>query len=131
MEKDNPIFKARFVAHCHRDGEKTSHVHDSTIVRQSSVRLLIALAAIMGFHVRTKDIFRSYRQSASEILREEYMRPNKHLQAPAICMLKLLRPLYGLGHSSDYWHATYAEHLMKKLGMITVSSDMSLFLDGR
>jgi len=48
VEKDNPIFKSRFAAHGNREAEKNNLVHDSTNVRQSSVRLLIALAAILG-----------------------------------------------------------------------------------
>ncbi len=49
VETDNPIFKARFVAHGNRDSEKDELVHDSTTARQISVRLLVAMAAIMGF----------------------------------------------------------------------------------
>ena len=110
------IFKARFVAHGHRDVEKHNLVHDSTNVRQSSV-LLIALAAIMGFDVWTKDISPAYLQSASKLFREVYPRPNKHLQSPAGYILKLVRPLYGLPD------ATFAEHLRKKSGIKTDASD--------
>ncbi len=49
VETDNPIFKSRFVAHGNRDSEKDELVHDSTTARQISVRLLVAMAAIMGF----------------------------------------------------------------------------------
>ena len=127
VETEKPIFKARFVAHGHRDAEKHNLVHDSTNVSQSSVRLLIELATIMGFDVWTEDISQACFQSASKLLREVYLRPNKHLQAPVGYILKLLRPLYGLADSSDYSYATFAEHLGKKLFMRTVASDMSLF----
>ncbi len=49
VETENPIFKARFMAHGNRDSERDQLVHDSTTARQISVRLLIAMAAIMGF----------------------------------------------------------------------------------
>ena len=126
VETYNPILKARLVAHGHRDMEKHNLVHDSNNVRQSSVLLLIALAAIMGFDFWTKDISQAYLQSASKLLHEFYLRPNKHLQAPAGYILKLLRPLYGLADSGDYWHATFAAHLKKNLRIQTVASDMSL-----
>ncbi len=127
VEIDNPLFKARYVSHVHRDAEKHNLVHDSTNVRQSSVRLLIALAAIMGFDVWTEYISQAYLQSASKLLQEVYLRPNKHLQAPVGYILKLLRPLYGLADSGDYWDATFAEHLKKNLGTQAVASDMTLY----
>ncbi len=123
---DIPLFKARFVAYCHFDAEKHNLVHDSTNVRQNSTRLLIALDAITGFDVWTEDISQAYLQSATKLLCEVYLRPNKHLQPPAGYILKLLRQLYGLADIGDYWHAKFAERLTKKLGMNTVASDIYL-----
>ncbi len=60
VETEKPIFKARFVAHDKRDSEKNQLVNDSTTVRQSSVRLLVAVAAIIGLDVRNEDISQAY-----------------------------------------------------------------------
>ena len=98
---DNPIFKARFLAHGCRDAEKHNLVQGSINVRQSHVRLLIAFAAIMEFDVWTEDISQAYLQSASKLLREVYRRPNKPLQSPTGYTLKLLRPLCELAGSGD------------------------------
>ncbi len=130
-ETDKPIFKERLVAYGCRDSEKHNLVHGSIYDCQSSVRLLIALAAIMVFDVRTEDISQAYLVSASKLLRKVYLRPYKHLQAPAGYKLKFLRLLYGLVGSGDYRHATFAKHLRKNLSMQTVASDLSCFLDGR
>ncbi len=81
----------------------------------------------MRFDVWTEDISQAYLKSASKLLREVYLKPNKHLQASAGYILNFLRPLYGLADSGDYWHATFVKHLTKKLGMKTVGRDMSLF----
>ncbi len=67
------IFKARFAAHRHRDAEEHYPIHDSTNVRQSSVRLLITLVAIIEFHVLTEDIPLAYLQSAIKLLCEVYL----------------------------------------------------------
>ncbi len=80
-------------------------------------------AAIKGFDVWTEVIAESYLQLASELVREVYLRPNKF----AVYILKVLRQLYGLADSGNYWHATFAEHLRKTLDMKTVASDMSSF----
>ena len=99
---EKPIFKAQFAARDHHDAEKHNLVLDSTNVHQNYVRLLIALAAITRFDVRTEDIYQMYLQSARKLLQEVYLTPNKHLQAPARYMMNLLRPLYGLADSGDY-----------------------------
>ncbi len=127
VETESPIFKARFVDHANGDSEKDQLVHDSRTPRQSSVRLLVAMAAIMGSDVWTENRSQAYLQSASELLREVYLKPNRQLKVPAGYMLKLLRPLYSLTDSGDYWHATFAKLFTHDLGMIAVSSYMSLF----
>ncbi len=60
VETDKPIFKARSIAHGHRDAGKHNLVHDSTNVRQSSIRMLIAPAAIMGFDIWTENISQTH-----------------------------------------------------------------------
>ncbi len=90
------------MAHGNRYSDNDQFVHDSTTVRQISVRLLVAMAAIMGFDIWTEDISQAFLQSASELLRDVYLKPNRQLKVPAGYVLKLLRPFYGLADSGDY-----------------------------
>ncbi len=80
-----------FVAHANRDGDKDQLVYDSTTARHSSVRLLVSMARIMGFDVWNEEMSQAYLQSASELLREVYLKPNRQLKFPAESVLKLLR----------------------------------------
>ena len=56
METDTLIYKARVVLQGHKDMEQTQPVQNSTTVRRSLTRLLIAWAAIFGLRVGTHDI---------------------------------------------------------------------------
>ena len=124
---DTSIHKAPFVVQGHKEKEKRQLVHNSTTVRQSSTSLLIALAAIFGFRVWTHDITQAYLQSAIQLLRDVYLKPSKELELGSHQLLKLLKPLYGLADSGDYWNVTMAKHVQADLGMNETAGDMSLF----
>eukprot|EP00171_Calliarthron_tuberculosum_P022791 IDg22791t1 len=126
-ETDNPVFKARYVIHGHKDREKEELVHSSTTVQQSSTRLIVSLAAMFGFRLWSQDISQAYLQSASKLLRDVYLRPGQEFDIPAGHILKLLRPLYGLADSGDYWNVTFSNHLLSDLEMKRAASDLSLF----
>jgi hypothetical protein len=48
----------------------------ATYNKQSSVRLLLATAAIMSFEVISADVTQAYRKSASELKRKVFVKPN-------------------------------------------------------
>ena len=64
------IWKARFVVQGHREKMKNSLVHDIATIKNKSVRLLIALAAIFGFRLFSTDISQSYLKSAEALIRD-------------------------------------------------------------
>ena len=61
--------KARFVLGGHCDDERKSLIHDSPTVRPESVRMLIALATILGFNIKLVDWRQGYTQALSNLLR--------------------------------------------------------------
>lgn len=126
-ETDTPRFKARFVIHGNRDKDKNALVHTSTTVKHSSTRLLVALAACFGFRIWSQDISQAYLQSASELIRDVYLKPGKDLEIEGGKLLKLLRPLYGLSDSGDYWNTTFSDHIKNDLGMKATLEDYSFF----
>lgn len=42
-------------------------------------------------------------------------------------LLKLLKPLYGLSESGDYWHETFFRHLQDDMHMTPTTGDLSFF----
>lgn len=111
----------------HTDIEKNILVHNSTNLRQTSIRLLIAIAAIFGFRLWSQDVSQAYLQSAERLMRDVYVKPTREFNLPAGHLLKLLKPLYGLSDSGDYWHATFSNHLIHDLDMTSTTGDLSLF----
>lgn len=101
-EKESPVFKARFVVQGHRDREKAALLHESTNMRQTSIKVLTAISAVFGFHIWSTDVSQAYLQSGMKLLRDVYIRPTKDFHLPPNVLLKLLRPLYGLPDAGDY-----------------------------
>lgn len=112
VETENQLFKARFVAHGNRDKEKEILVHDTTTVCHSSIRMLAAVAVNMGFDICTEDVSQAYLQSASELMRDIYIRPNKQLHMPAGHVLKLLQPLKLSKVTRHYFSNAYVDNCL-------------------
>ena len=97
------------------DKEKELLFHASTTVRQQAIRLLISLAPIMGFRIWLEDVYNGIYPGGEKILGKMYVRgqPEFHLESNEL--LEILRPLYGLADSGDYWHVTFLRHLKEDL----------------
>jgi hypothetical protein len=120
------ILKARFVLGGHRDRDKFKLVHNSTTLKQSSIRIITALASILGFRMWSTDIKQAYLQSAEDLKREIYVRPDV-MKLPPDELLQVVKPLYGLADSGDYWHETLTAHHTTKLLMEQSTGDFSFF----
>jgi hypothetical protein len=124
---ESETYKARYVVQGHRDKEKGYLVHNSTTVRQNSVRLILSTAATFGFCIWSQDVRQAYLQSSENLKRKVYLKPSKEFELPSDHFLELLKPLYGLSDSGDYWNETMTRHLKEDIKMSTISGDMSLF----
>ena len=102
-------------------------MHNSTTVRHSSIRLILSLAVTYRLRVWTHDISQAYLQSSHALTRSIYLHPPAELGLPAGTVPRLLKPIYGLADSGDYWNRTMTTHLHEDLSMESTSGDMSLF----
>jgi hypothetical protein len=91
-------FKARFCLHGHRDFMKKSMVHTSTQLSHSSTRLILAVAAVLGFDLWSTDVNQAYLQSACRLKQELFIHPQE-LVLGKNEFLQLVLPLYGLEQS--------------------------------
>jgi hypothetical protein len=124
---DEEVHKARYVVQGHKDRDKKFLVHNSTTVRQSSTRLLVSLAATLGFRIWSQDVKQAYLQSSEKLMRKVYLKPSKEFGLPQNALLELHKPLYGLADSGDYWHNTMSRHLKEDLKMKPCTGDISMF----
>ena len=122
----NEVWKARFVVQGYRDKLKTSLFHNNPNVRPHSVRLLIGLASVLGYRLFSTDVTQAYLQSADKLMRDVYLKPLKEFELAPDKMIKLLKALYCLADSGDYWGKTLSEHLRKDIGMKSTLGDEAL-----
>lgn len=93
--------------------------------------MVIALAAVFGFGVWTHDISQAYLQSAEKLMRDVFIKPSREFELAPNQLLKLLKPLYGLPDSCDYWHTTFAAHIENDLGMVADQSTFFKHVSGK
>jgi hypothetical protein len=126
-EKDGEEnLKALFVLGRHRDRDTKKLVHSSAVLKQLSVRLLLATAAIMGFEIISSDVTQAYLQSASGLKRKVFVKPNCIDLKPDE-LLQIMKPLYGLAESGDYCAQTFIRHHLTDLPMTKATGDFHLF----
>ena len=103
-------------------------VYNSTAVRQISIGLQHTLAAIFGFRIWSTDVNDAYLQSASQLLRDFYLKPGKEFELPGNQLLHLLRPLYGLADSSDCRNETFTHNIKNEQEMQQIPQCTSFFI---
>ena len=127
VDTADELFKARFVAQGHRDRDKNTLVHTATSLRHRSIRIIVALAVILGFKLWTQDVKQAFLQSKQPLAREVYIRPTPEFLLTREKLLKLLKPLYGLPDAGDYWDDTYTDFMKTDQQMVTTTLDLSFF----
>jgi hypothetical protein len=123
---DKEALKARFVLGDHRDRGKRSLLHNETTLKQSSVRLLLALRAVLGFDLWTMDVRQASLRAASNLKRDVFIRHNE-IELTQDELLQIIKPLYGLSDAGDYWAETLVQHHIRALRMSQATADFSLF----
>lgn len=121
-------YKARYVIGGHRDSMKDLIVHQSQNIQPSSIRLILALAAINSLYIWTSDVRQAYLQSDEKLSRPIFIKnvvPEFEISSDEA--LHLVKPLYGLSESGDLWFETLDKHHKKELGMKPLRSDPALY----
>ena len=126
--------KSRLVVQAYNDSEKDIVLTQSPTIQRISQRLIVCFAASLGnviIKLYLRDVTQAYVQSISELNRDFYIRPPHELAAMLgashDCILKMMKPLYGVPEAENHWFATYQKHHIQRLGMSESTYD-SCFL---
>ena len=98
---------------------------DSPTVGKGTMRLLISVAALENWKLKTTDIKSAFLQG-KELEREIYIRPPKESQTPHGIIWKLKHGLYGLKDGARQFYESVREELMK-LGFTPCKLDPAVF----
>lgn len=98
----------------------------ATDIKNVSVQILVAVAALLGYRIWTKHLVQAYLQRAQSVMRKVYVRARKEFQSEAGELLELLKPVVCLTESGDYLHATMTRHLAEDLHMRLTGGDLPL-----
>jgi hypothetical protein len=72
-------------------------------------------------------VTQAYLQSTEPLRRDVFVKPTADFDISEDKMLKLIRPLYGLADSGDYWGKTLLTHITEDLEMTSTIGDPALF----
>jgi hypothetical protein len=61
------------------------------------------------------------------LMRDEYKSPSKEFELGSDAVLKLMKSLYGLCDSGDYWSKTLSDHLQNDFDIKSTTGDPVMF----
>jgi hypothetical protein len=114
--------KSRLVVQAYNDEEKKLVLTQSPTIQRVSQRLILCIATMKpDIRLYLRDISQAYVQSTTNLNREFYVRPPRELETELgidkDCVLKVLKPLYGVPEAGNHWFKTYHSHHVQQLHM--------------
>ena len=124
--------KARYVVQGYNYKMKPFFVHNSPTLRQTSSKIIVSCASLLGFRICLLVINQAYLQSKDKLSRDVFIRPKrkdrKFLNIGPAKLLHLSKPLYGMCDSGDYWGATLTKHVRDIAKKSPLKGDPSLYI---
>lgn len=99
--------KVGYVSQWFKDRYKPHMIHDVSTIRISSIRTILTIASLLKFILFSHYVTQVYLQSKKNLSREVYIQPKvagRDTFGLLECeIVQLIRPLYRLCVSGDYW----------------------------
>jgi len=126
------VAKAHYVAQGCGDRDKPFIVHNLSMLRQSSTKVILSTSAVFGWRLFSHDINQVYLQIKDAMARDLYVkvrpRDAKSFGLHENELLRMLKPLYGVPEPGDYWEFIFVLHVKEDLVMDPRTGDPALFL---
>lgn len=104
-------------------------VYNPSNVKQQSTALSIAVVAIYVFEVWKQEGSQAYLQSSSVLTRDVLVLPKEVFILKDETFRKLLKPLYDLTDSCEYWLVTISSHLQNYPSTTSLNGDLVCFVN--
>lgn len=123
-------FKARLVARGFQQEEGIDYEETfATVVKSSSYRTLIAIAAALGMMIYLMDVVTAFLHGDLE--EEIYMKPPAGFPCPKGKVLRVCKALYGLKQSPRAWYQKLYNTMVQKLGFRVSKYDPCVFINDK
>lgn len=120
------MWKARLVTQGCLDRDAENVLSDSATVAAYSIRIVIAVALLMGWPLRSKDARRAYLQG-DDLSRDMYARLPKQLRRVfSGYLFHIVKPVYGLKEAGAYWFSKYFNAWISAVRMVATALDVCL-----
>lgn len=117
----NEKAKVKFVARRLDDRDKSFIVHDTSVLRLSSIRLVISSAGYIGFLIFSHEFRQAYLQSKERLMGKIFIRVKSEdkiiIGMKVDKIIHLNKPLTGLFDARDYFRLMISDHLADDLGI--------------
>lgn len=104
---EKEFWKARIVFQRHRDKLERSLVHDMSVSREYFKIMLIGIVVVCGLRLLYTEVTQAYIKSAKKLNRDIYLNPPIDLNLKSNKIIPLLKTLYRLADSGDYWGSIF------------------------
>ena len=104
---------------------KDYHDTFSAVASLTTFRIIVNLAAILGWEIHTIDVSQAYTQG--ELFETIYIRAPKTHPLPKGMVYKLLRPLYGTKQAGRCWYL-HVTKILRSMGLQQATKDRRCFI---
>ena len=128
-----PYEKSCLVVQGYNDEGKREILTQSPTIQRSSRRMILALAPTLikqGMLIELRDITQAYPQAQTDLFRMILTTLPKELKTkyPEGTIIRVIKPLYGIGEVRVHWFSTYQGRHCKELDRVTSTYDPCLLI---